>query len=576
VRHGRSIVLFEPAVDEAEVVFEAAADLLPGVRWVQAALNLVLGRRLTEDGVAGTATRAALRDFQGARGLVADGLVGPRTAAALREALLSLRAPGAPCEGIRRPAEELVGFAFDDTRLQPAHLVRVGQLARCAAAARPASVTIVGHTDRVGDDAYNMTLGLRRAEEVARAFKEALGRGSPGSVAAIPLQVDTRGEAEQLPGSPEQNRRVQVFLGAPRRPPRRRPPRPRRPRPGPPAPPAPVGRASLVLVAPAAGTTLAIDAAGNMPRLVARVTVTGVTPDPTSTTDFDWSVSVSFDATGCRNGPHRRIAMVPIRARTRGGDLTLAFPAVRGGSLEIVVRAVIGGSVLETRSPGLRIVGTNPRLVDLGAALPHDALRRIARHESGCRQFTAAADGGVSGCPLFSGDRLGGAGVMQITVPRPTDDEVWSWRANVAAGIRVFNGRVAIARRYPAQVRGSRRFRDLVTALNADRAARGLAALQVTLPDFTESGFNVAPTALGQVELDAIRGFNGWAGRDGFGFVLHEFRVALDPQGRLIVDPIPGTNQATARWIRVPAAARPQATGDPDYVAHVLAAAPCQ
>ncbi|MFF9644879.1 hypothetical protein [Kitasatospora aureofaciens] len=211
----------------------------------------------------------------------------------------------------------------------------------------------------------------------------------------------------------------------------------------------------------------------------------------------------------------------------------------------------------------------------LHAALPHDVLRRIARHESGCRQFDAGADGGTSGCPLFSGDNAGGAGVMQLTTPLPTDDQVWSWRANVTAGIGQFSSKLALARGYPAQVQATHSFQALVAAFNAARAAVGMPPVGVTVPAFTSSGFAVAPAALGQLELDAIRGYNGWGGRDAFGLPLHEFRIVLDPGGGLVVDVPPGGSQGTTRWERVPASARPQGFGDPGYVDHVLAAGPC-
>jgi peptidoglycan hydrolase-like protein with peptidoglycan-binding domain len=64
-------------------------------RWLQTALNQVLGRRLAVDGRPGAQTRAAVRDFQASRGLVADGTVGPRTVAALQAALATTTAGAA-------------------------------------------------------------------------------------------------------------------------------------------------------------------------------------------------------------------------------------------------------------------------------------------------------------------------------------------------------------------------------------------------------------------------------------------------------------------------------------------------
>lgn len=69
------------ADDEGE--FEAGASGDPYVRWVQAALNRILGFRLVVDGINGPATRSAVRSFQLQQGLTVDGVVGPRTEAEL-------------------------------------------------------------------------------------------------------------------------------------------------------------------------------------------------------------------------------------------------------------------------------------------------------------------------------------------------------------------------------------------------------------------------------------------------------------------------------------------------------------
>ena len=88
-------------------------------------------------------------------------------------------------------------------------------------------------------------------------------------------------------------------------------------------------------------------------------------------------------------------------------------------------------------------------------------------------------------------------------------------------------------------------------------------AAQISLPDFTAE----------QLDLDATRGYNGWAGKDAFGSVLHEFRVPLDAAGNLAVNVGPDDRGAIA-WEQVPGADRPQNTGDPSYVSRVLAQTP--
>jgi len=327
----------------------------------------------------------------------------------------------------------------------------------------------------------------------------------------------------------------------------------------------------LTLISPANNASFAISGAPAMPTVSARAKIVGVTPDPTPTTSFEWTVQIRYNASTCPHGPNRNINPPDIVQTVVGGTFTPAFPLVRGGQLTLIVKATVGGVALQAQSTGLVIQATNPRKIDVHDALPHDALRRIACQESGMRQFLAAANGGVGRCPLWSADNAGGAGIMQITRPLPTDDQVWNWRANLVAGAGIFNQKVATARSYPALVRASAGFARKVTDLNAARQNQGLPALQVGLPNFTSGDFN---NNLQQLELDAIRGYNGWAGRDVFGNALHEFRVALDANGLLQVNIQPNTTNATAIWERVPAADRPQAVGDPDYVNHVLARSP--
>jgi hypothetical protein len=225
---------------------------------------------------------------------------------------------------------------------------------------------------------------------------------------------------------------------------------------------------------------------------------------------------------------------------------------------------------LTAQSTGLQIVGTNPTLASLQAAAPsNQAFRKLLRLESGLRQFLAPA------CPLFSADNLGGVGICQLTRPTPTDDQVWSWKANLNGGISLWNDKEAGARGYPAQVRGSAAFQALVKAYNDQRAATAKAAappgtpppvtppIVVTLPDYTAD----------QLQRDTLRGFNGYAGG------LHEYRVKVDATGLLVVTIAPGAAAGTAEWEELTAADRnafynqagiaQNHRGDPNYVADV-------
>jgi peptidoglycan hydrolase-like protein with peptidoglycan-binding domain len=71
------------------------------MRWVQSALNDVLGLRLPVNGVADAATRSAIRSFQQREGLPADGTVGPDT----ERALIAARGGTSAVAGVRTPPE---------------------------------------------------------------------------------------------------------------------------------------------------------------------------------------------------------------------------------------------------------------------------------------------------------------------------------------------------------------------------------------------------------------------------------------------------------------------------------------
>jgi outer membrane protein OmpA-like peptidoglycan-associated protein len=79
-----------------------------------------------------------------------------------------------------------------------------------------ASMAIIGHTDSIGSDAYNLDLGMRRAENARFYFQDSLG-------VTASIQIDSEGESRpvapnSLPGggdNPEgrqKNRRVNFVL----------------------------------------------------------------------------------------------------------------------------------------------------------------------------------------------------------------------------------------------------------------------------------------------------------------------------------------------------------------------------
>ena len=199
------------------------------IRWIQSSLNRIMGLRLAVDGIMRPQTRSAIRSFQQRQGLTVDGIVGPQTEAALRAALtrgsMAPQPSGTSPASIILPAPTpssmpcavLDNFEFDKDRVRPIHQARIIEIARRIIAsqttAQPVrSVQIVGHTDPVGTDTYNLNLGHRRAEQVRRHLRETMERIRPGSAGSVTFAVETRGETQPISTDPARNRRVDICL----------------------------------------------------------------------------------------------------------------------------------------------------------------------------------------------------------------------------------------------------------------------------------------------------------------------------------------------------------------------------
>jgi hypothetical protein len=318
--------------------------------------------------------------------------------------------------------------------------------------------------------------------------------------------------------------------------------------------------ASLTFVKPTVNQEFPITADAVMPVIDVEVKVESSGPAPLYGIGLTWTAELSFTCKNCPHGPVRLITHPKITGLSPTGKFQISFSQIRGGLLIISVAAKVGTQMLSA-SVGVKIVGTNPIKSQVKTRFPDETILKIASFEStGMRQFDTSSGQTTSPCPLWSADNKGGVGMMQITHPQPSDDEVWNWIANVTKGKQILAEKKGIAKGYPKKVRDSANFKQLVIALNAARKVAKQKELIVTLPDFTED----------QLATDAIRGYNGWAGNDDFGNQLHEFRVKLDANGDLVVTEQAGSLAATCEWEQVPAADRPSASGDPDYVNHVL------
>jgi outer membrane protein OmpA-like peptidoglycan-associated protein len=121
--------------------------------------------------------------------------------------------PPAPPPAPHAPASYLVFFDFNKSDLTPQATQIVDQAAANAGPAHVTQLTVTGHTDTVGSDAYNMRLSRRRAESVAAELE---AKGIPSSE----IQIVAKGKRDLLVPTGDgvrepQNRRVQIVYGGP-------------------------------------------------------------------------------------------------------------------------------------------------------------------------------------------------------------------------------------------------------------------------------------------------------------------------------------------------------------------------
>lgn len=103
-----------------------------------------------------------------------------------------------------------VSFDFDSADVKPAFAPTLQKLADVLRKYDRNVVTIVGHTDATGTEAYNGALSLRRAEAVIRELRR---RGVPGSrMSAIGRGEDEPRASNASEAGRQLNRRVEILV----------------------------------------------------------------------------------------------------------------------------------------------------------------------------------------------------------------------------------------------------------------------------------------------------------------------------------------------------------------------------
>ena len=180
---------------------------------VGAVVGGILGNRIDQgDRIVGTAVGAAV-------GAAAGGAIGNAfdvQEAEFKEQLAAERAANAvEVERVRDDLLKLtldseVSFDFDSARVTPAFEPTLVKLADVLKKHDRNRITIVGHTDSVGPEAYNEDLSLRRAEAV-RA--ELISQGVPAEdlIALGKGESQPRATNETEAGR-QLNRRVEILI----------------------------------------------------------------------------------------------------------------------------------------------------------------------------------------------------------------------------------------------------------------------------------------------------------------------------------------------------------------------------
>src|ERR1700674_2250900 len=97
---------------------------------------------------------------------------------------------------------------------------------------------------------------------------------------------------------------------------------------------------TLTIMLPNPGDVFYIDKTPQMPSIPCEVKVAGVTPDPTASMVFDWSISITEVVTrrGCASS---KVGTCMLKEQGRAGPRwTPSFSGLQGGDAEITVSTV--------------------------------------------------------------------------------------------------------------------------------------------------------------------------------------------------------------------------------------------
>jgi len=170
-------------------------------------------------GLAARTQDTTLRRSAGPQTVLREAEVPPARLEQTRTLLAELKARPTPEQAISIDLPADVLFDFDKADLRPDATPSLDKAAELIKSYAIAPLTVRGHTDGKGTDAYNDSLSQRRAEAVARVLQRSTGRQAriEGLGKREPIAPNTKPDGRDDPEGRQQNRRVQILIGVPQR-----------------------------------------------------------------------------------------------------------------------------------------------------------------------------------------------------------------------------------------------------------------------------------------------------------------------------------------------------------------------
>ncbi|UCV00420.1 OmpA family protein [Acidovorax radicis] len=179
--------------------------------------STVLQRQGDAGGLAAQSPQTTLQPSTGPRTLLREAEVPAHRLEQTRALLAELKARPTPEQAISIDLPADVLFDFDKAELRVDAAASLDKASELIKSYPTAPLTVVGHTDGKGTDAYNDSLSLRRADAVAQVLLRQTGRQAhaEGRGKRQPLAPNTTPDGRDDPQGRQLNRRVQILIGVP-------------------------------------------------------------------------------------------------------------------------------------------------------------------------------------------------------------------------------------------------------------------------------------------------------------------------------------------------------------------------